>query len=456
MSRRPVRPENSARPEQPLASDTVHAAALAGDLRRLLGGKRVSVEEAARATASADWAHMSPILSARLPAGLADVVAWPAGPDDLAAAVGLAHRHGVPVTVRGKGTGNYGQAIPLHNGLVIDTGDMDRILEVGDGWMRAEAGATFVRMEAAARETGQELAMLPSTVGSTIGGFIAGGAGGTGSIEHGANWEGFVLALDVVPCADEPASVPVEGTAAVPFIHAYGTTGVIATATVRLAPARDWVALFASFPPSERAFEVAGAAGRRLMDATPRPRLLSIDEPGLVSTFGNDPDLSPWRYSLRAILDRAQLPAAEAAIKAAGGILDSIRPRGANYLTSLSFNHVTHRARKARPELCHLQVGGEALVDRAAEVHEVMPETLVHLDGFRVNGALGYVGMLMAPFHGPIALYQGVAELRALGVSVTDPHTWILSGDLAPLHATAATFDPDGLLNPGKLPGLPA
>jgi FAD/FMN-containing dehydrogenase len=444
-----VRSENAA------TSGTVKAAALAGDLRRLLGGERVSVTEAARVTASADWAHMSPILSARLPAGLADVVAWPVDPAGLAAAVGLAHRHRVPVTVRGKGTGNYGQAIPLHDGLVIDTSDMDGILEVGDGWMRAEAGATFVRMEAAARETGQELAMLPSTAGSTIGGFIAGGAGGTGSIEHGSNSEGFVMALDVVPCLDDPVPVAVEGAGTVPFIHAYGTTGVVATATVRLAPARDWVALFASFPASETAFQTAAAVGRRLMDAVPRPRLLSVDEPGLVATFGNDPHLSPWRHSVRAILDRAQLPAAEAAVKAGGGTVDSVRPRGAGYLTSLSFNHVTHRARKARPELCHLQVKGDALVDRSPEVREVMPGTLLHLDGFRIDGAPGYVGMLLAPFHGAIALYQGVAALRDLGVEISDPHTWTLSGDLTRLHATASEFDPEALLNPGKLPGVP-
>jgi FAD/FMN-containing dehydrogenase len=44
-------------------------------------------------------------------------------------------------------------------------------------------------------------------------------------------------------------------------------------------------------------------------------------------------------------------------------------------------------------------------------------------------------------------------ELRALGVRVVDPHTWVL-GAHGPLDATVAAAvanDPKGLLNPGKL-----
>ena len=169
--------------------------ALAACVVEALGSANVSTVEAARRAASTDFAHLSPLLPEVLPAQPADIVALPRTVDEIVTAVRLAYQHRVPITPRGQGTGNYGQAVPLARGLVIDLTRCDRVLEVGDGWIRAEAGATFIVLEAAARRHGQEIAMLPTTVGSTIGGFLAGGAGGVGSIEHGWLWDGFALAI---------------------------------------------------------------------------------------------------------------------------------------------------------------------------------------------------------------------------------------------------------------------
>src|ERR1700710_2891743 len=116
--------------------------ALATELCELLGADSVRRDDASRLSASTDWAHMSPVLTPLLPGGVADIVARPVDAGGIALAVGAAHRHRVPITVRGQGTGNYGQGIPLYGGLVIDTSLAARILEVTDGWITAEAGAS--------------------------------------------------------------------------------------------------------------------------------------------------------------------------------------------------------------------------------------------------------------------------------------------------------------------------
>src|SRR4051812_48719858 len=127
-------------------------AALEAELIALLGERGVTTELRGREKASLDGAKMSPILAEQLPLGLADIVAFPANAEQIAQTVAAAVRHGVSVTPRGKGTGNYGQAIPLQGGLVLDMAKARAVVEVGDGYLVAEAGAPMVTIEQAARE----------------------------------------------------------------------------------------------------------------------------------------------------------------------------------------------------------------------------------------------------------------------------------------------------------------
>jgi FAD/FMN-containing dehydrogenase len=120
--------------------------------------------------------------------------------------VRLAAELSVPLTLRGRGTGNYRQSVSLRGGLVVDTTGLDRVLEIGDGRACTEPGVSCVALGRAARQDGQELALFPSTTTSTIGGFVAGGAGGSGSIEHDFVWEGFVKEMSVLPVTPRCAS----------------------------------------------------------------------------------------------------------------------------------------------------------------------------------------------------------------------------------------------------------
>jgi hypothetical protein len=180
----------------------------------------------------------------------------------------------------------------------------------------------------------------------------------------------------------------------------------------------------------------------------------------LVATYPADDAMPAGRHSLRAIVDADTVDAVTKAVARYAGRMEAVRPDGAAYLTSLGFNHVTLRARKVRPELCHLQVSGEALLSRADDVRAALPGAMLHLDGLRLyvdptDPARGrhFGGLLLAPFHDADSLYAGVGRLQQLGVHVVDPHTWLLGGPALPgIRASAAANDPLGLLNPGKLP----
>ena len=368
---------------------------------------------------------MSPLLAERMPATVADLVVSPADSTGVVRALGIAFELGVPVTPRGRGTGNYGQAVPLEAGMVLDSERRTRVLDVGEGWVRAEAGASFTRLEAAARATGQELAMFPSTVGSALGGFLAGGAGGSGSIAHGFLWDGFVLALEVVGCVDGPEPVAVAGDDTRPFLHAYGTTGVVTEATVRLVPARRWTGLWAALP----SYAGAVAAAEAVAALSPAVRNLCVDDPGLVACFPPGPGLDPTRHSLRAVIDAdepASLAAARAAVAAGGGEVLAEGPDGVDRLVALSYNHVTLRAKRRWPEACHIQVGGPALLAHHEQARALLPGGLLHHDAMAPAGVPQLGGLLIGGYPGAEALHDAMGALRSLGAHVTDPHTWRL------------------------------
>ena len=428
------------------AASAPDLAALEAELRELLGDRGVSVELSARERASLDGSRLSPVISEQLPLGLADLVAYPADAEQVAVVVAAAVRHGVPVTPRGKGTGNYGQAIPMQGGLVLDLTRARAVVEVGDGWLTAEAGATMVALEQAANKAGQQILMYPSTAQSTIGGFLAGGSGGTGSIKHGSNSMGFVKALDVVHATPDAGLVHVEGDDAQPYVHNYGTAGVIARATVALEPLQDWRGFFASFDTFEQALSLI----RPFADLEPTPRLVSADLPTLADALPDDPGIPAGRVSLRGILDAATVDVATRMVEEAGGRVEDVR-EGAQTsmkISMMSYNHPIEWLQKAYPDTYfHVEVSGDALVDRIDEVHAVYPGGMLHVESQHGRP----IGMLAGVYTSAADVWAGFAKLRALGVGYHNPHQWFVDYEPDRTRELAATTDPRGLLNPGKL-----
>ena len=80
---------------------------------------------------SRDFYWYSPILKRELDPVTADLVVSPTNEAEVATVLKAAHTLKIPVTPRGAGTGNYGQAMPLTGGVLLSLIDMNRILTIG-------------------------------------------------------------------------------------------------------------------------------------------------------------------------------------------------------------------------------------------------------------------------------------------------------------------------------------
>ena len=127
----------------------------------------------------------------------------------------------VPITVRGSGTGNYGQCMPLHGGVILDLSAYKQLLWVKPGIGRAQAGIRMMEMDKQTQQIrgpgrpsrGWELRCVPSTFRSaTLGGLFGGGFGGVGCINHGPlAATGNVLGIKAMSIEPEPKVVELRG-----------------------------------------------------------------------------------------------------------------------------------------------------------------------------------------------------------------------------------------------------
>ncbi len=95
----------------------------------------------------------------------------------------------------------------------------------------------------------QEIRLHPSTYNTaSIGGFIAGGSGGVGSIRWGGLRDaGNIIRLKVVTMEKTPRVLELTGDDLHKVSHAYGTNGIVTEVEMPLAPAYAWVDVIVGF-----------------------------------------------------------------------------------------------------------------------------------------------------------------------------------------------------------------
>src|ERR1700730_4844159 len=165
---------------------------------------------------SRDFYWYSPVLRKQLDGKIADVVVHPLTVREIQDVLAYCYANELSVTSGGAVIANYGQAVPLHGGVLLDLSRMDQIESIdGDGVAVCQPGVRLGVLETEARKTGWEPRCYPSTVvKASVGGFLGGGSGGIGSVAHGGLRDfATVRALDVVTMEDPPRVVHHEGEA---------------------------------------------------------------------------------------------------------------------------------------------------------------------------------------------------------------------------------------------------
>jgi len=172
--------------------------ALIDELRRALGENAVSIKTSDREAASRDESDF--------PAVLPDVVVWCDNTESVQRVVQVCRSHKTPLTVRAAGSSLEGNPIPSHGGVVLDITPMTRVLEVRpeDLVARVEPGIVYDHLNEKLRAHGLFFAPSPGGSGdvATVGGMVANNASGIYSLKYGAT-ERHILGLTVVTGAGE-------------------------------------------------------------------------------------------------------------------------------------------------------------------------------------------------------------------------------------------------------------
>ncbi|NEP30896.1 MAG: FAD-binding oxidoreductase [Moorea sp. SIO3B2] len=198
---------------------------------------------------SLDYYHFSPVLESQLKDKRGNIVVRPTTVAEVLEIARVCVKYKAPLTVRGSGTGNYGQCIPLNGGLILDTTRMNQINWIKPGLASVQPGVKLAAFDKEAHKIGWELRMAPSTYRTaTIGGFIGGGSGGIGSITYGVLRDrGNLHAVQVVTLEDQPRVIELRSDQVQKVNHAYGTNGIITELEIPLGPVYPWAEVIVVF-----------------------------------------------------------------------------------------------------------------------------------------------------------------------------------------------------------------
>lgn len=210
---------------------------VAARLCAVVGEKRFFSGEAV----NADYAHDEmPIYGKHLPEAVCEVEST----EEAAAVMRICAENKIPVTPRGAGTGLVGGSVPLCGGLVLSTARMNKILgyDMKNLVVHAQAGVLLCDLAADAEAHGLLYPPDPGEKTATLGGNVSTNAGGMRAVKYGVTRD-YVLAMTVVLPSGEIlrlGKTVCKSSSGYSLLHlmigSEGTLGLITELTLKLIP----------------------------------------------------------------------------------------------------------------------------------------------------------------------------------------------------------------------------
>ena len=182
--------------------------------------------------------------------GRPDALVRPADTTEVSRILALADEERIPVTARGSGTGLCGGATPTQGGISLSLERMNRILEIDTANHVAvvQPGVTLAELDEATAPLGLICPIYPGENSATLGGNVATNAGGMRAVKYGVTRH-QVLGLEVVLAGGEVIRTGgkfVKATSGYDLtqliVGSEGTLAVVTEATLRLHPRRPHTA----------------------------------------------------------------------------------------------------------------------------------------------------------------------------------------------------------------------
>lgn len=210
---------------------------IAEELKSLLGEKRFQYGDGVKEAYSHDE---MPIYGKVLP----EAVCLVESTEEVSAIMKLCSREKIPVTVRGAGTGLVGGCVPIHGGIVLSTERMNKILsyDMKNLVVHTQPGVLLRDLAADALTHGLMYPPDPGEKTATVGGNVSTNAGGMRAVKYGVTRD-YVLAMTVVLPSGEIMKLGktvCKTSSGYSLLHlmigSEGTLGIITELTLKLIP----------------------------------------------------------------------------------------------------------------------------------------------------------------------------------------------------------------------------